>query len=442
MFDQLSDSLQSVFKNLRGQGKLTEKNVKDALREVRIALLEADVNYATAKDFIAHVKDTSMGDDVLGSISPGQQVIKNVHSELVKLLGGETHNWTLTGKPAGIMLVGLHGAGKTTTSAKLARHWMKLDKKTLLVACDIRRPAAVDQLAILADQVGCDILRPQDGESVPQIGARARQYAIDNGHDVVIYDTGGRFQIDDVLLEEVKELRTTAQPEHAVLVLDAAIGQESVSVASEFNEAVGLTGLIMTKLDGDARGGAALSVQSVTGCPILMASVGEKPEDFEVFHPERMASRILGMGDVVSLVEKAQEVFDEKEAEKMQAKFAKNSFDFNDFLSQFQQMKKMGSIESIIKMMPGAGKIPDKALEQSAVESRRAEAIIQSMTPAERSNPKLLNARRKSRVAKGSGTQISDVNELIKKFNQSKKMMKQLRKMQKGCRANLKMSSL
>jgi len=432
MFENLSNSLQKVFKDLRGHGKLTEKNIQDALREVRMALLEADVNYKTAKDFIKHVKQKSLGEEVLQSITPGQQVIKKVHNELVELLGGQTHQWHISGKPSGIMLLGLHGAGKTTTAAKLARHWMKQGKKALMVACDIRRPAAVDQLCTLGEQVGCEVVRPLEGEPVPAIGERARQYAIENDIDIVIYDTGGRFQIDDDLVQEVKDLRDAAQPDDVVLVLDAAIGQESVNVAETFNEAVQLTGLILTKLDGDARGGAALSVQSVTGCPILMISAGEKPEDLETFHPDRMASRILGMGDVVSLVEKAQDAFDEDEAQKMQEKFQKNSFDLNDFLSQFQQMKKMGPLENIIKMIPGAGKIPDAALESSAKESQRAEAIIQSMTPRERTRPKILNASRRARIAKGSGTQVKDVNELLKRFKQSKKMMKQLRKSQKG----------
>lgn len=432
MFENLTESLQKVFKDLRGHGKLTEKNVKDALREVRLALLEADVNYKTAKDFIKRVRKQSTGEEVLNSITPGQQVIKRVHSELIDLLGGETHKWEPSNKPAGIVLLGLHGAGKTTNAAKLARHWQKKNKKVLLVACDIRRPAAVDQLCTLADQVGCEVVEPREGESVPEIGSRARRYAIENGHDIVIYDTGGRFQIDEDLVGEIKDLRTAVEPEDVVLVIDAAIGQESVNIAEKFNEAVNLTGLMLTKLDGDARGGAALSVQAVTGCPILMVSVGEKPEDLEVFHPERMASRILGMGDVVSLVEKAEEAFDEDEAQKMQEKLQKNSFDLNDFLEQFQQMKKMGPLENLIKMMPGANKLPDSVLENSTKDSQRAEAIIQSMTPKERTRPKIINASRKSRIARGSGTHVRDVNELLKRFKQSKKMMKEMRKGQKG----------
>ncbi len=432
MFDNLTGSLQKVFKKLRGHGKLSEKNITDALREVRMALLEADVNYKTARDFIKQVKEKSLGTEVLDSITPGQQVIKRVHAELVELLGSQTHPWHPSGSPAGVMLLGLHGAGKTTMASKLARRWKNEDKRVLLAACDIRRPAAVDQLCTLGTQIGVQVIKPDPNSSVPQVAKKAYRYAQDNNIEIVIYDTGGRFQIDEKLLDEIKELRNSVHPEDAILVLDAAIGQESVNVADAFNAAVGLTGLILTKLDGDARGGAAISVQSVTGCPVLMVSAGEKPEDLEPFHPDRMASRILGMGDVVSLVEKAQAVFNEDEGRKLQKKLQKNTFDLNDFLAQFQQMKKMGSMENIIKMIPGVGNLPNDALESSAKESRQAEAIIQSMTLKERSNPKILNARRRIRIAKGSGTQVSDVNELLKRFKQSKKMMKMLRKKQKG----------
>jgi signal recognition particle subunit SRP54 len=356
MFDRLSNRLQSVFRNLRGQGKISEQNIQDALREVRMALLEADVHYATAKAFIERVKAKSLGAEVLAGVAPGQQIIKAVHDELVDLLGGAQKDFDLSAIPAEVMLLGLHGSGKTTTCGKLARLWKQKGKKVLLVGCDIRRPAAVDQLAVLAQQSGAGIVRPEPGESVPDLGRRAFKHARENYYDIVLYDTGGRFQIDADLVEELKALRAAVEPQNVVLVLDAAIGQESVNVAQTFHEAVGLTGLILTKLDGDARGGAALSVVSVTKCPILRIGTGERAEDFEVFHPDRMASRILGMGDVVSLVEKVQETLDVGEAERMQDKLkTKQGLDLNDFLAQMRQLKKMGSMGKLLEMIPGAG---------------------------------------------------------------------------------------
>lgn len=435
MFQSLSDSLQKTFRNLRGVGKLTDKNIQDAMREVRMAMLEADVNFKVTRDFIKDVKASCLGEEVLQSITPGQQVVKVVQDHLVHLLGDQTAEFRLNAQPAQIMMLGLHGAGKTTTTSKLALHWKQQGKRVLLAACDIRRPAAVDQLQILADQVGVECIAPEPGESVPDIGRRAKTEAARKGHDILIYDTGGRFQIDDELVRELEELKSAVTPENVILVLDAAMGQESVSVAEQFNEAVGLSGLILTKLDGDARGGAALSVRAVTGCPVLLAGTGEKAEDLEVFDPERMASRILGMGDVVSLVEKAQENIDVEQMASMEKKLKSNALNLEDFLLQLQQMKKLGSMDQIMDMMPGMPSMDAAAkarlAEQGGQETVRAEAIIQSMTPRERRNPKVLNASRKKRIARGSGTEVRDVNDVLKKFEQTRKMSKKMKKMQK-----------
>ena len=436
MFDRLSSRLQSVFRNLRGTGQISEQNVQDALREVRLALLEADVHYATAKDFIARVKAKSLGADVLAVVSPGQQIFNAIHDELVGLLGGEQADFNLTAIPAEVMLLGLHGSGKTTTCGKLARQWKQKGKKVLLVACDIRRPAAVDQLETLARQVGAGIVKPEPGESVPDLGRRAFTFARKNFYDVVLYDTGGRFQIDDDLVGELKALREAVEPQNVVLVLDAAIGQESVNVAKTFHDAVGLTGLILTKLDGDARGGAALSVVSVVGCPILRVGVGERAEDLEPFHPDRMASRILGMGDVVSLVEKVQETLDVDEAERMQEKFKrKQGLDLEDFLAQMRQMKKMGSLGKILEMLPGAGdlgaEMRNRIEKDSGGQMKKSEAIVLSMTPRERRHPDLLDASRRRRIARGAGVQVSDVNELLRGFRQAQQMAKKMKKKKK-----------
>ena len=435
LFDKLSGALQKVFRDLRGYGKLNEKNVQDALREVRMALLEADVNFTVVKEFIARVREKAMGADVLESVSPGQQFIKHVNDELAALLGGETREFDLSGKPATVLMIGLHGSGKTTTTAKLAARWKKGGRSVLLAACDIRRPAAVDQLRILAGQVGVGILVPNPGETVPQIGARALRHARDNKIDVVIFDTGGRFQIDTELVAELKELKDAVQPANVVLVVDAAIGQESVHVAETFHKEVGVTGLILTKLDGDARGGAALSVRHVTGCPVLMVGLGERPEDLEVFHPDRMASRILGMGDVVSLVEKAQAAMDEQSAMDMQEKLLSDDFTLADFLDQVRQVKKLGPLENLLEMMPGAANLPghvrDSFGRDAGREMKRTEAIIQSMTPAERRQPGLINASRRRRIAAGSGTQVRDVNELLKRFEMTRDMAKRMKKQRK-----------
>ena len=436
MFENLASALQKTFKNLRGYGKLSEKNVKDALREVRLALLEADVNFRVARDFVKRVQESSLGDEVLNSVTPGQQVIKLVNDELVELFGGAHREFDLTGNPASVMLMGLHGSGKTTTAGKLAHRWKKSGRRVLLVACDIRRPAAVEQLSILAGQVGCDILKPQSGETVPALGKRASRAAQEEKYDVVIYDTGGRFQVDDELIQELKEFRAETDPRNTVLVLDAAIGQESVHVAEAFREAVGLTGLILTKMDGDARGGAALSVHAVTGCPILMTGSGEKMEDLEPFYPERMASRILGMGDVVSFVEKAQGMVDEEEAMKLQDKLANNQLDLEDFLSQIQQMKKLGPISSLFDMMPGNvlkmdAKQKESVAQASEIEMKKFESLIQSMTPWERRHPTEIDRSRRLRIAAGSGHKLADVNQLLKRFGQTGKMGKQFKKMEK-----------
>jgi len=439
MFENLSSTLQKTFKNLRGYGKLTEKNVKDALREVRLALLEADVNFKVARDFIQKVQEKCLGEEVLNSVTPGQQVVKFVNDELVVLLGGAHEEFDLKGKPASVMLMGLHGSGKTTSAGKLAYRWKKSGRRVLLVACDIRRPAAVEQLAILAGQVGCEIIKPLSAETVPQLGRRAAKVAADAKYDVVIFDTGGRFQVDKELVQELMEFEAETQPGNKVLVLDAAIGQESVHVAETFKEAVGLTGMILTKLDGDARGGAALSVHAVTGCPILMTGVGEKMDDLQPFYPDRMASRILGMGDVVSFVEKAQEVVDQEESLKLQEKLAKNQLDFEDFLSQIQLMKKMGPISNMLDALPGnAVKMDARQKEAvanaSELEMKKFESIIQSMTPWERKHPKSIDRSRRLRIANGCGRKLADVNQLLKRFEQMGKMGKQFKKMEKRLR--------
>lgn len=440
MFDSLTSSLESVFKKLRGYGRLNESNIRDAMREVRMALLEADVNFEVARDFIARVSSQCVGEEVLHSLSPGQQVAKRVHDELVVLLGaGKNRRLELNPLPAPVMLVGLHGSGKTTTAAKLASLWKKDGKNVLLVGADIRRPAAVDQLGVLARQVGVDMLAPEKGETVLALGRRAMDKAELTGRDVVLFDTGGRFQIDDELVQELKDLREAVRCRNTVLVVDAAIGQESVNVAQVFHQTLDLKGLILTKLDGDARGGAALSIQSVTGCPILYTGVGERIGELEQFYPERMASRILGMGDIISLVERAQEMVDLTKVTEMEKKLRKNRLDLDDFMGQLAQLRKMGSMESLIEMLPMGGQVKAKLREAGngedfARSTRRAEAIIQSMTPGERRRPEILNASRKRRIAAGSGTQVQDVNELLKQFDQAREMAKRMGSMQKWLR--------
>ncbi|MGA1529833.1 MAG: signal recognition particle protein [Kiritimatiellia bacterium] len=436
MFDKLGQSLQKTFKQLRGYGKLSEKNIQDALREIRMALLEADVHFQVTKDFIAKVREKVMGADVLDSITPGQQFTKHVHDELVHLLGDQQSDFDLGGRSATIMMLGLHGSGKTTTTGKLAARFKKQGRRVMVVACDIRRPAAVDQLQILAEQVGVDCVAPMPGETVPMLGKRALLEADKRMADLVIYDTGGRFQIDADLVDELKELRASVKPRNVLLVLDAAIGQESVNVAETFNKEVGLTGLIMTKLDGDARGGAALSVRAVTGCPVLLVGTGEKVADLEPFYPDRMASRILGMGDVISLVEKAQEAMAGEDMADMEATLTKGTFNLEDFLVQMRQIKKLGPLENLLEMLPGVGNLPDRVKQgisgdAGGKEMKRTEALILSMTPRERRNPGIINASRRKRIARGSGLEVRHVNDLLKRFESAKKMAKQMKKHQK-----------
>ncbi len=429
MFGRLSDKLQDVFKNLRGQGRITESNIADALREVRLALLDADVNFQVAKDFIARVKEKALGEEVLRSVTPGQQIVKIFHEELCTLLGGDSAPLDLE-KPGRILVVGLNGAGKTTSSAKLARLLKSQGRSPMLVACDLMRPAAIDQLAVLAEQIGVPVFRPEPGETdVLAVAKRAEEWCSKTGGDVQIYDTAGRQEIDEPLIGELKQLRDFLQPREILLVADAATGQQAVNVAEKFHAALGLTGLVLTKLDGDARGGAALSLRSVTGRPIKFIGVGEKIDQFELFHPDRLAGRILGMGDVVSLVEKAAEAITEDEARRMEEKLRTASFDLNDFLQQFKMLKKMGPLENILGMIPGMDKIKDSSVDEKQL--KRVEAIILSMTPQERARPDILNARRRQRIARGSGVHVGEVNNLILRFTQMRKMMKNMGAMKK-----------
>jgi len=429
MFGRLSDKLQDVFKNLRGQGKISESNVTDALREVRLALLDADVHFQVAKDFIAKVKEKALGEAVLRSVTPGQQIVKIFHEELCALLGGNAAELNLD-KPARILIVGLNGAGKTTSSAKLARLLKSQGRSPLLIACDLHRPAAIDQLAVLGGQIDIPVFRPENGEKdVLKVAKQALDWCAATGGNVQIFDTAGRQELDEPLIEELKQLRDFLQPQEILIVCDAATGQQAVSVAERFHAALGLTGIILTKLDGDARGGAALSLRSVTGQPIKFAGTGEKLEQFEVFHPDRLAGRILGMGDVVSLVEKAAEAISEDDARRMEQKLRTASFDLTDFLQQFKMLKRMGPLENILGMIPGMDKIKDSSVDENQL--KRVEAIILSMTPQERTRPDILNARRRQRIARGSGVSVSEVNNLILRFNQMRKMMKNMGGMKK-----------
>ncbi len=435
MFEALTHSLQTVFRRLRGQGTLTEANIEEALREVRTALLEADVNFQVAQDFIEQVRRRCVGEEVLRGITPGQQVIRRIHEQLVELLGRARRDVRWAGRPMTVLLVGLNGSGKTTTAAKLAKRWSAERRKVLLVACDLKRPAAVDQLRILAERIGVDMIGPEPGDTPATLAARAARKAQRELYDVAIYDTAGRLDVDDELLAELRDLRDLIRPHNVILVLDAAVGQSAVRVAQRFHETVGLTGLILTKLDGDARGGAALSVHAATGCPILMVGVGEKLDDLEPFHPDRMASRILGMGDVVSLVEKARQAVDEEAARKLEQKLRGDGrFTLEDLLDQIRQIKRLGPLHQLLDLMPGAAQLPahlrEQALQQSPQELKRTEAIILSMTPHERRNPKIIDGSRRRRIAAGSGTSVAEVNNLLQRY----KMMWQLMKRAKGGR--------
>ncbi|MDD2319792.1 MAG: signal recognition particle protein [Geobacteraceae bacterium] len=433
MFDSLSDKLDQVFKKLRGQGVMTEENIKDALREVRLVLLEADVNFKVVKDFVGRVKDRAIGAQVLQSLSPGQQVIKIVHEELVALMGGgEDNSLHLAAKPpVAIMLVGLQGSGKTTSCGKLARHLKAQRRRPLLVPADVYRPAAIEQLKTLGRQLSLEVFDSRADQDPVDICREALRYASLSGFDTVIFDTAGRLQIDEVLMEELAKIKDVVDPVEILLVADAMTGQEAVNVATGFDQRLDLTGVILTKLDGDAKGGAALSIKAVTGKSVKFVGLGEKLDALEVFHADRLVSRILGMGDVLTLIEKAQATFDQDEAQKLQKKLKKNQYDLEDFRNQLQQMKKMGSLESIMGMIPGMGKLMKQmeGAQPSEKEFKRIEAIIDSMTREERSNPSILNGSRRLRIAKGSGTTVQEVNQLLKRFAEALKVVKHLQKM-------------
>jgi signal recognition particle subunit SRP54 len=432
MFDSLSTKLQNAFKNLRGLGKISETNVSDSLREVRLALLDADVNFKVARDFIERVKVKAIGQEVIQSVQPGQQIIKILHDELVDLLGSSNAALNLAGNPSCVMMVGLHGSGKTTSSAKLARLLLKQGRTPLLVAADVYRPAAMDQLETLARQIEVPSFVQKGETDVLKIARGALEFAKANNRNTLIFDTAGRLQIDEPLVQELVRLRDLVKPQEILLVLDAATGQEAVNVATHFDQALNITGSILTKLDGDARGGAALSLKSVTGKPIKLAGTGEKVDEFEVFHPERMASRILGMGDVVSLVERAAESMDIDEAKRMEEKMRKGLFTLEDFLDQLRQMKKLGSLESIVGMLPGGSDMLKGAdLSKQEKEFVHMEAMICSMTPQERKQPQILNAKRRIRIAKGSGVTIAQLNTMLNKFGEMQAMMKKMGKFQK-----------
>ncbi len=429
MFSQLGDKLQDIFKDLRGHGTISEANIDDALRQVRLALLEADVDFQVAKRFIARVKEKALGEAVLRSITPGQQIVKIFHDELSELLGGDSASLNLE-KPGRILIVGLNGSGKTTSAAKLARFLVKQGRSPALIACDLQRPAAIEQLVTLGKQIEVPVYAPDVAEKNVQRAADAGlKWAEERSANVEIFDTAGRQEIDQPLIEEIKGLRDFLKPQEILLVVDAATGQQAVSVATHFDQALEITGIILTKLDGDARGGAALSMREVTRRPIKFAGVGEKLDQFEVFVPDRLAGRILGMGDVVGLVEKAAEAVDEEEAARMERKLRTASFDFNDFLAQFKMMRKMGPLENILGMLPGMSNLQGLSIDEKQL--KRTEAIVLSMTNEERTRPDILNARRRQRIARGSGSTVTEVNDLLRRFEQMRKMMKSAGKMKK-----------
>jgi signal recognition particle subunit SRP54 len=426
MFDNLSERLERSFKILKGEGKITEINVAETLKDVRRALLDADVNYKVAKNFTDQVKAKALGQNVLTAVKPGQLLVKIVHDELATLMGGEAVELDTKGHPAVILMAGLNGAGKTTLSGKLALFLKSKKQKTpLLVACDVYRPAAIDQLKVLGEQIGVPVYSETDCKDAVAIAQRGIQEAKAKGYDVVIVDTAGRLAIDEELMREITAIKNAINPNETLFVVDAMTGQDAVNTAKEFNERLDYDGVVLTKLDGDTRGGAALSIRTVVNKPIKLVGTGEKMDALDVFHPERMADRILGMGDIVSLVEKAQEQYDEAEAKKLQKKIAQNKFDFNDFLAQIQQIKKMGNIKDLAGMIPGVGKaIKDIDIDDNAFKG--VEAIIYSMTEKERTHPEILNTSRRNRIAKGSGTNVQEVNRLLKQFEQTRKMMRML----------------
>ena len=426
MFENLSDRLERSFKIIKGEGKITEINVAETLKDVRRALLDADVNYKVAKTFTDTVKQKALGMNVLTAVKPGQLMVKIVHDELAALMGGETVGLQLTNRPAIILMSGLQGSGKTTFSGKLANLLKgKQHKNPLLVACDVYRPAAIEQLRVVAEQVGVPVYSEPDNKNVVEIANNAIREAKAKDNDVVIVDTAGRLAVDEEMMDEIYRLKQALNPDETLFVVDSMTGQDAVNTAREFNDRLDIDGVVLTKLDGDTRGGAALSIRTVVTKPIKFVGTGEKMEAIDVFHPERMADRILGMGDIVSLVERAQEQFDEEEAKRLQKKIQKNKFDFNDFLKQIEQIKKMGNLKDLASMIPGVGKaIKDVDIDDNAFKG--IEAIIKSMTPKERTNPEILNNSRRQRIAKGSGTNIQEVNRLIKQFDQTRKMMKMM----------------
>ncbi len=429
MLEQLSQNLESVFKKIRGHGKLSESNISDAMREVRRALLEADVNYKVVRTFVNSVKEKALGAEVLRSITPGQQIVKIIHDELVQLLGEKTVALELSGNPAIILLVGLQGSGKTTTAAKRARNLRKMGRQPLLVACDVYRPAAITQLQVLGKQLDIPVYADENSKDVVKIAEMAIRESVRYAANVVIVDTAGRLHIDTDMMDEIQRLQKALKPAETLFVADAMTGQDAVNAAGTFAEAVNLTGIILTKLDGDARGGAALSVREVTGKPIKYVGVGEHLDKLEAFHPDRMAGRILGMGDIVSLVEKAQEDINVEEAAKLEEKMLKNTFDLEDFKQQLKQLKSMGPLGDLMSMIPGVKRIKDVDIDEKRL--TRIEAIINSMTLVERRRPQILNGSRRRRIANGSGTKVQDVNQLIKQFQSMRKMMKKFGKMNK-----------
>ena len=426
MFENLSDRLERSFKILKGQGKITEINVAETLKEVRRALLDADVNYKTAKEFTETVKEKALGQDVLNAVKPEQMMVKIVHDELAVLMGGTAEDINIKGNPAIILMSGLQGSGKTTFSGKLANMIKsKRGKNPLLVAADVYRPAAIEQLKVLGEQIGVPVYFEEDNKNPVKIAKNSIEYARQHGRDLIIIDTAGRLAIDEEMMAEIEAIKKAVNPQEILFVVDAMTGQDAVNTAKEFNERLNFNGVVLTKLDGDTRGGAALSIRSVVDKPIKFVGTGEKLDAIDVFHPERMSDRILGMGDVVTLVEKAQEQYDEEEARRLQKKIAKNQFDFNDFVTQIQQIKKMGNLKDLASMIPGVGKqIKDMDFDDDAFKG--IEAIIHSMTPQERINPEILNGSRRARIAKGSGTDVQEVNKLIKQFDETRKMMRKM----------------